>query len=1142
MKKTCRLARYVVSLLIIACFSGTAYAAPYGPKGRVINWVQPGGEKLKLRAFGDDYYARTETEDGYTVVYNPADGAYHYAELGEKGAALKPSGIKAHLAARDGQSKHVDLPVEKARKIHQVNRTRFAGERDKRWNRRVQAVQQLNAARADGLMLRGPEAAAAKINAAPVIGDKIGLTILAQFPNDSQTDGRDPVDFPVNRGAIVDFCNQEGYSENGNTGSVRDYYYDQSIGKVTYTQKVTQIVTLPRARNYYNYDNYPTNTILRDTGEGGRMLIADAVAVLKAENFDFTGLTVDGQSNAIATNLFFAGADSGVWANGLWPHQWNLASGLNVGTATSPVYLYNYQVTNIENSSPVIGTFCHENGHLLTDYPDIYDVYGEGVGEHCLMGSGNYLNDGKTPSPINAYFKELVGWANIIDLLPESYVTETLPTTGNVAYRIRKPGTPTESFIVENRGKGDKWADYSNDKGIAIWHIDETVNGNIGSDPYMVALEQSDGAFDLEGGRNRGDSSDLFDLATPLFSDGSTPNANWWDGSSSAVRVKVVGAIGANTSVQFGKLPPDTIILDSPNGGEVMYRDSIFPIKWEANIVGSLKIDLYRGGVFDRVIATNVPNTGSFDWVVSESIPAAKSYTIRISTITNTVPVYDASEDVFTVTDATFPLGNVMPYGWYTPSDADAGWKVTQSSVYEGSHSLRSKTLGDGKTAAVSYTSDFKAGQVSFYMKVSSEVGYDYASFYIDGVRQLLPAASSKKGITGKKSWSFASYAVSAGKHTMTWTYEKDDSYGEGRDAAWVDGVLLPVTTQEISVQDKKGLEIASGASLSRFPVTRIGNQSEPVTFTIKNKGGADLHGLNVLTKGDDDSSFVIGALGKSALKPGESTTFTASFAPTKRGTKQAEIRIRSNDNNEDPFIIAIEGNALGIPEIAVFQPIDEKLKDGKGVIAFGSQTVDQTGKTKAFTVKNTGSAVLKDLKVSKSGPNKGDFDIRAIGSSSLAPGESTTFNVTFTPDKLNQRLAELHISYNYKKAGSFDIKLKGNGTPKKKAQSAIAASGTSSLFDAVFGSVAAGSPVTAPVESSTVIDGITYLSLTISKPLVADGLTGTVEVSPNLVDWFSGAKHTTIITDNEAFLKVRDNTPATPGVKRYIRLKPAHP
>ena len=76
------------------------------------------------------------------------------------------------------------------------------------------------------------------------------------------------------------------------------------------------------------------------------------------------------------------------------------------------------------------------------------------------------------------------------------------------------------------------------------------------------------------------------------------------------------------------------------------------------------------------------------------------------------------------------------------------------------------------------------------------------------------------------------------------------------------------------------------------------------------------------------------------------------------------------------------------------------------------------------------------------------------------------------------------------------------------------------------------------PVTSTTVIGGEKFLVLTVAKPALPDGVSRTVQVSPNLLDWFSGKEHTTVLTDNEIFLKVRDNVPIAPGKKRYIRLK----
>ena len=86
--------------VVLAVFSGLVDAAPYGPEGRSTQWVQPSGETLELRVFGDEYYGRTETPAGYSVVYSPADGAYHFAELSADGTALVPTATLANEPRR----------------------------------------------------------------------------------------------------------------------------------------------------------------------------------------------------------------------------------------------------------------------------------------------------------------------------------------------------------------------------------------------------------------------------------------------------------------------------------------------------------------------------------------------------------------------------------------------------------------------------------------------------------------------------------------------------------------------------------------------------------------------------------------------------------------------------------------------------------------------------------------------------------------------------------------------------------------------------------------------------------------------------------------------------------------------------------
>ncbi len=1113
--------RPIYLLILLASFLGHALAAPYGPDGRATAWTQPTGEKLQLRVFGDEYYARTENAQGYTVALNRADKTYYYAKPSATGNELVLTATKAHEAPPAGLAAHLDISKARISKITRENRSKYDAKRTLRWNKRVEAIRKLRT------FERNPGGNKVlpmdtKIQAAPIVGHKVGLTILAQFPD---------LSFPTDQAKIVRYCNQDGYQEDGNTGSIRDYFYDQSLGKLTYTQTVTPIITLPHPRSYYNDE--------RDAGVAGRKLLADAINVLKGQGFDFSSLTVDSENRAIATNVFFAGPDSGIWAQGLWPHQWNLVPTINVGTASNPIHISEYQITNIENNAPVIGTFCHENGHLLLGYPDLYTYDGSssGVGSHCLMASGSHLNNGRTPTPINGHFKDLVGWGKVTELTPADFSNVSLPTTGNVAYRYRNRQADTESFVVENRGPGDKWAAHAPDTGIVIWHIDETINGNGGPAPHFgVAIVQADGNQDIESNRNRGDSLDLFDLGHPKFNDSTTPNARWWSGGASGFQVQVLGAVGPQTDVMFGKLPPNTIVVDSPNGGEVMYTKSTFPITWRASIQGNVKIDLYKGGSFHSVIASSTPNHGEFHWKIPASLKYSSNYTIRISSITNTKPVSDSSNRNFTISDRTFPHNGVMPYGWFKPSGAAATWKVTKSATYEGKRSLVSagpgeSRLGDGQKAAIAYRSHFKAGNVSFYMKVSSEKGYDMGRFYIDGVMKPLPKGT-KGGLSGDTEWVFVSFPVSAGKHTFKWTYEKDDSYGDLRDRAWLDGVTLPDGTEEIVIQNSAGVVLTDGQTTVSFadvPMTQTGKAKK---FTITNRGKSDLYGLDISTVGANPGDFTFSPLETTVLPPGESTTFTVAFSPASRGEKTASIRIQSSDSDEGNFRIYLKGTALGVPQIVVKQPADNKLKDGGKAQGYGSARIGASGKTKTYTIKNTGSAVLKGLKVRKSGPAKSDFVINQPPLTSLVPGASVTFKVTFQPTAKGRRNAEIRVLSNDKNAGPFNIAVFGTGEPKKKAKPA------SALVASVMGdSLSARKNSLPPLTTVEVLDGRKYLSLTVNKRNALDN-PGVVEVSPNLLDWYSGKKHTTVILDNETTLKVRDNTPIRQDAKRYIRLK----
>lgn len=90
----------------------------------------------------------------------------------------------------------------------------------------------------------------------------------------------------------------------------------------------------------------------------------------------------------------------------------------------------------------------------------------------------------------------------------------------------------------------------------------------------------------------------------------------------------------------------------------------------------------------------------------------------------------------------------------------------------------------DSNSSTASLTLDFDvAGSITFQDRCSSEEGFDYARFFIDGVLQL------EQG--GNNGWQpRGSYPVGVGTHTFAWRYVKDSSDFIGFDAYGVTSIV----------------------------------------------------------------------------------------------------------------------------------------------------------------------------------------------------------------------------------------------------------------------------------------------------------------------------------------------------------------
>ena len=114
----------------------------------------------------------------------------------------------------------------------------------------------------------------------------------------------------------------------------------------------------------------------------------------------------------------------------------------------------------------------------------------------------------------------------------------------------------------------------------------------------------------------------------------------------------------------------------------------------------------------------------------------------------------------------------------------------------------------------------------------------------------------------------------------------------------------------EIEVEQPAATGLLAGVSTVDFSSVPSGGRGS-LTFTIRNSGLDALSGLAVTvngTNGTQDNEFSLDGLDATRLEPGESTTFTLSFAPISLGTRTGVAHIASNDADENPFDISLSG------------------------------------------------------------------------------------------------------------------------------------------------------------------------------------------------------------------------------------------
>ena len=538
--------------------------------GETLIFRQENGPDVELVVFGDEFYARYETKEGYSVVYDEALKLYCYLTL--VGGQCASTCVPIHKPPPSGLCRHL---------------TESVTTRQNKFGRKYAQLRPPEPEISSNVMRAlGPDNGLLNGRKVPV-GKIKGLTILVEFQDLSST---------VSKEDVKDLLNKDNYHRYGNFSSVKEYFEIVSDKKLEYSNTVVGPVKLSQNQFFYR----------------SHLLVKEALDLAVNDlGVDLSEFDSRGEGIVDAVNFMYAGRT--FYDGDLWPH--NSSINLNYGNVRTHFYM----LTSL-GRKPVdlsIGTFCHESGHLLCRFPDMYDygnrdgdnLQSQGIGQYCLMGSGNHLNKGRTPSPVCSYLRELVGWASASSSLGNPGQYEAIH--GDYG-KVMKYSTnqANEYFIVENRTRRGLDSHLPS-TGLAVYHCDllgsNEWQGGTQDRHYQCALLQADGHLDLENNRNRGDEGDLFPKVNgDALSHTTVPSSRGWDGSDSGMTLSNITEPGIKIRFQMGdidkktiskKVVADLLIPDNKPEGihsfvDVAERGKIKSIKVFVDIVHSWISDL----------------------------------------------------------------------------------------------------------------------------------------------------------------------------------------------------------------------------------------------------------------------------------------------------------------------------------------------------------------------------------------------------------------------------------------------------------------------------------------------------------------------------------------------------------------------
>lgn len=809
--------------------------------------TQPDGSVVELTLIGDENVHYYLTSDKMPVMVDAA-GRYCYATVNATG----------RVVASDMQASNVaDRGPAEATFVGQLNRDNIFAAMDKSaMNTPKRANQSSGVGLSEELF--------------PHKGNVHALVILVQYP-DQKFKVSNPKEYFNN------FLNQPGFSENGGTGSVADYFHDASMNQFQPVFDVYGPVTTNSVMSTYGGNDTWGN----DKNPG--LMVYEACKNLDSE-INFADYDTNGDGYVDNVYIIYAGQGEASYgsANTIWPHRWTMRDAYGSTPEFDGVKVNDYGCCNEwEDVRPDgIGTFCHEFSHVM-GLPDLYHTaYGSGAektpGAWSVLDYGPYNNEGRTPPTYSLYERNAMEWIDPIVLGdPTSISLENL-LESNTGCIVLTPKA-NEFFLIENRQQVG-WDKYLPGHGMLVWHIDynatqwnnNTVNNN--SSHMYVDIEEAAGMADNE------DAAIMATYTFPgtqritSFTDDTKPSMRTWAGTALNTPITDIteqgGIITFDVSGGIVDLVAPVVTASEINGGG-------FTLSWDAvDKIQSYIVNIYTKDAAGDIVKldnyTDVEVKGT-SFTATRLAPATKYYATVASKHKDLLSEPSAEVEITTgAREFTLDVPQVLEAGDVTADGFTANWAAVEDATdYELTVIAYVNVPGETYTAdmgtgnKITLPTGWSSSSTDYYG--SSSTGYwgqAYPSLKLSKLGQYLATPVTDADIVSYSCW--VRNAGSSKDNYFDILGLTPPATGEATDDDWTlllshDNISNSKSGETITVEN-----IPAGIRQVKLVFQKVasGNMAlDDVTYTTGGSSANPLEGYNNLAVGNVTAKYVQGLL-----------------------------------------------------------------------------------------------------------------------------------------------------------------------------------------------------------------------------------------------------------------------------------------